>query len=98
LLSRPVYPGLVPDTTSQTESTRDLLSATDYPKLDIDTVAKLFKEWERHNMEGILTYRDKSYPSTLSGNMTPAHHTPWLLALDDSLEEFLAQPAATKVA
>ncbi len=82
----------------QTEYVRDLLSATDYPKLDVDMVAKLFKEWEHHKEEGILTYRDRSYPSTLTGNMAPVHHTTWMEALDDSLEAFLATGSASKVA
>ena len=82
----------------QTEYVRDLLSATDYPRLDVDMVAKLFKEWEHHKEEGILTYRDRSYPSTLTGNMAPVHHTPWMEALDDSLEVFLATGPASKVA
>src|SRR4029078_6968284 len=83
----------------QTEYVRDLLGANDYPKLDVDTVAKLFKEWEHHKVEGILTYRDRSYPSTLTGTMAPVHHTPWIKALHDSLETFLNQPGtASKVA
>jgi trimethylamine monooxygenase len=51
-------------------------------------------------MENILTYRDRSYPSTLTGTMAPVHHTPWMEALDDSMQAFLNQPdkAATKVA
>ena len=74
----------------QTEYVRDLLGPTDYPRLDVDQCAKLFKEWEHHKVEGILTYRDRSYPSTLTGTMAPKHHTPWMKALDDSLEAFLA--------
>lgn len=74
----------------QTEYTRELLAPTDYPRLDVDMVAKLFKEWEHHKAEDILTYRDQSYPSTLTGTMAPKHHTPWLKALDDSMEAFLA--------
>ncbi|MBO0906405.1 NAD(P)-binding domain-containing protein [Jiella sonneratiae] len=73
----------------QTDYVRDLLAATDYPHLDVDRVAELFKEWEHHKEDGILTYRDRSYPSTLTGNMAPVHHTPWIKALDDSLEAFL---------
>lgn len=80
----------------QTEYVRDLLSLTDYPALDVDHVAKLFKEWEHHKMEGILTYRDQSYPSTLTGTMAPKHHTIWMQALDDSLEAFLALPKAAE--
>jgi trimethylamine monooxygenase len=74
----------------QTEYTRDLLAATDYPRLDVDMCARLFKEWEHHKSEGILTYRNRAYPSTLTGNMAPVHHTPWMQALDDSMEAFLA--------
>lgn len=80
----------------QTEYVRDLLSKTDYPRLDVDRVAELFKEWEHHKVEGILTYRDRSYPSTLTGNMAPVHHTVWMKALDDSLEAFLALPQAAE--
>lgn len=84
----------------QTEYTRDLLAATDYPALDVDRIAELFKEWEHHKVEDIMGFRNRSYPSTLTGNMAPVHHTPWLQAMDDSLEAFLgdgegeAQPAA----
>jgi trimethylamine monooxygenase len=74
----------------QTEYVRDLIAPTDYPRLDVDKCAKLFKEWEHHKVDGILTYRERSYPSTLTGNMAPKHHTPWMKALDDSLEAFLA--------
>ena len=74
----------------QTEYVRDLIAPTDYPRLNVDMVAKLFKEWEHHKSEGIMTYRDQSYPSTLTGTMAPKHHTPWLKALDDSMEAFLA--------
>lgn len=72
----------------QTEYVRDLLAATDYPRLDVDEVARLFKEWEHHKMENILTYRDRSYPSTLTGTTAPSHHTPWMDALDDSFSTF----------
>jgi trimethylamine monooxygenase len=80
----------------QTDYVRDLLSATDYPHLDVDKVAELFKEWEHHKVESILGYRNRSYPSVITGNMSPAHHTPWMEATDDSLEAFLAIPAAAE--
>jgi trimethylamine monooxygenase len=76
----------------QTEYVRDLLGPTDYPRLDVDKVAAMFKEWEHHKMDDILTYRDQSYRSVLTGTQAPVHHTPWLKALDDSLEAFLNQP------
>ena len=77
----------------QTDYVRELLGATDYPPLDVDHVARLFKAWEHHKMENILTYRDRSYPSVLTGTEAPPHHTVWMSALDDSLEAFLAPPA-----
>ncbi len=80
----------------QTEYVRELLQATDYPHLDVDKVAALFKEWEHHKMEGILTYRDRSYPSTITGTLSPAHHTTWMKAMDDSLEAFMGLPQAAE--
>jgi trimethylamine monooxygenase len=67
----------------------DLLAATDYPTMNVRQMAELFKQWEQHKIEGIVTYRDRSYASTLTGTMAPPHHTRWMQALDDSLEAFL---------
>lgn len=67
----------------------DLLGPTDYPAFDVSGVAEIFKQWERDKEADILGYRNKSYRSTLTGTMAPAHHTPWMDALDDSLEAFL---------
>jgi trimethylamine monooxygenase len=80
----------------QTDYVRDLLAATDYPHLDVDQVAVLFKEWEHHKMESILGYRNRSYPSVITGNLSPPHHTAWMDAADDSLEAFLAIQAAAE--
>lgn len=74
----------------QTDYMHDLLSLTDYPHLDVDGVATLFKEWEHDKMNSILGYRDHSYRSVLTGNTAPVHHTRWMEAMDDSLEAFLA--------
>lgn len=78
----------------QTEYVRDLLAMTDYPNLDVDGVARLFKQWEHHKAASILGYRDHSYASVLTGNPAPVHHTPWMEAMDDSLAAFLTVPAA----
>lgn len=78
----------------QTEYVRDLLGATDYPFLDVDKVAELFKQWEHDKQASILGYRNRSYCSVLTGNQAPPHHTPWMEALDDSLEAFLNLPDA----
>jgi trimethylamine monooxygenase len=78
----------------QTEYVRDLLSATDYPHLDVVRVGELFKEWELHKKASILGYRDHGYPSTLTGTLAPKHHTRWMDAMDDSLRAFLNVPTA----
>lgn len=67
----------------------DLLESTDYPAFDVNKVAEIFKQWEHDKEADILGYRNKSYRSTLTDTMAPVHHTPWMDAMDDSLEAFL---------
>ena len=67
-----------------------LIAATDYPFLDTEAVAALFKQWEHDKVHDIMGYRDQSYRSILTGTMSPRHHTRWMEALDDSLGAFLA--------
>ena len=69
---------------------RDLVGPTDYPAFDIEGMGELFKEWKRDKEKDILGYRNKSYRSTMTGTVAPPHHTPWMEAMDDSLEAFLA--------
>lgn len=71
---------------------KDLLQYSDYSGFKVDEVAELFKEWLRHKEEDILGYRNRSYRSTLTGTLAPPHHTPWMQAMDDSMEAFLNQP------
>ena len=73
---------------------RDLVGPTDYPEFDIEGMGELFKEWKRDKQADILGYRNKSYRSTLTGTLAPDHHTPWMEAMDDSLEAFLADGPA----
>ncbi|MWJ28107.1 SidA/IucD/PvdA family monooxygenase [Halomonas sp. ZH2S] len=70
---------------------RDLLQPTDYPAFDVEGVAEIFKQWEHDKEADILGYRNKSYRSTLTGTLAPVHHTPWMQAMDDSLETFLSE-------
>ena len=74
----------------QADYVRQLIGATDYPNLDVDAVAALFKQWEHDKEHDIMGYRNHSYRSVLTGTMSPRHHTRWMDALDDSLEAFLA--------
>lgn len=69
---------------------RDLIGQTDYPEFDIEGMGDLFKQWLSDKQKDILGFRNKSYHSTLTGTMAPPHHTPWMEALDDSLESFLS--------
>ena len=72
---------------------RDLVDATDYPDFAIEGVAEMFKQWQRDKQRDILGYRNAQYRSLLTGTLAPRHHTPWMLALDDSLEAFLGNRA-----
>jgi trimethylamine monooxygenase len=73
----------------QTDYVRDLCGLTDYPDFDIEACRDMFKEWKRDKKASITGYRDKAFPSPVTGTMAPVHHTPWLKAMDDSLECFL---------
>jgi trimethylamine monooxygenase len=73
----------------QTEYTKELHETSDYPKIDFELIRKHFKEWEHHKVENILTYRNKSFSSPVTGSVGPIHHTPWSEAMDDSLKTFL---------
>jgi trimethylamine monooxygenase len=73
----------------QGDYTAHLIEMTDYPMFDIEGVNKTFEEWEHDKADDIMGYRNKSYRSLMTGNMSPAHHTPWLEELDDSLEAYL---------
>lgn len=66
-----------------------LIQATDYPSFDIEAVRLTFLEWKKHKKENIMTFRDHIYKSLMTGTMAEPHHTPWLNALDDSLEAYL---------
>jgi trimethylamine monooxygenase len=81
----------------QGSQVKELIEATDYPTFDIDGVNKTFLEWEHHKHDNIMTFRDKGFKSLMTGNMAPVHHTPWLEAMDDSMECYLrSAPEATK--
>jgi trimethylamine monooxygenase len=51
-------------------------------------------EWEHHKMENIMGFRDNAYKSIMTGKMSPKHHTPWLKAMDDSMESYLQESNA----
>src|SRR5699024_5532168 len=68
---------------------RDLYDATDYPEFEVEKQGEIFKQWKRDKKKGIMTFREKSYRSTLTGTLAPELPKPWLNIMDDSLEHFL---------
>lgn len=68
---------------------KELIDETDYPSFDVEGACQAFKQWKGHKKANIMTFRDNSYKSVITGTMAPVHHTPWKDALDDSLEVYL---------
>ena len=68
---------------------KELIAETDYPSFDVEGACQAFKAWKGHKKQGIMTFRDNGYASVMTGTMAPKHHTPWVDALDDSLEVYL---------
>tara|TARA_R110002074_G_scaffold1039_7_gene6260 strand:+ start:9903 stop:11237 length:1335 start_codon:yes stop_codon:yes gene_type:complete len=68
---------------------KELVAETDYPSFDVEGACTAFKQWKGHKKAGIMTFRDNSYASVMTGTMAPKHHTPWKDALDDSLAVYL---------
>jgi len=75
----------------QGEYTQMLIDETDYPNFDIKGVNRTFMDWKHNKKDDIMGFRDKSHASLMTGTQSPPHHTPWLKALDDSLEAYLKQ-------
>jgi trimethylamine monooxygenase len=73
----------------QGDYTQELIDATDYPNFDIEGVNKTFMDWEHNKHEDIMTFRNKSHRSLMTGNMQPPHHTSWSDEMDDSMESYL---------
>ncbi len=73
----------------QTEYTKDLYTRSDYPEIDFELIRKHFKDWEHHKEEDIMTYRNNSFSSAVTGTVAPIHHTPWSEAMDDSMKVFM---------
>ncbi len=74
----------------QGDNIKELIAATDYPDFDVEAVNRTFMEWEHHKEADIMGFRDNSYRSVMTGTQAPKHHTPWMEAMDDSLEAYLA--------
>ena len=77
------------DVDFQSAYIKDLLSLSDYPDFNVDKVGEMFKAWLEDKEENILTYRDKTFQSVVTGTMAAEHHTDWMDELDDSKERYL---------
>lgn len=73
----------------QGDYVKELIATTDYPSFDVEGVNQTLLEWEHDKAHDIMGYRNKSYRSLMTGTMSPAHHTPWKVALDDSMDAYL---------
>ena len=73
----------------QGDYVKELIDETDYPSFDVEGACKVFKEWKGHKKQNIMTFRDNSYKSVITGSMAPIHHTPWKDAMDDTIESYL---------
>ena len=73
----------------QGDYVKELIDETDYPSFDVEGACKVFKEWKGHKKKNIMTFRDNSYKSVITGSMAPMHHTPWKDAMDDTIESYL---------
>jgi trimethylamine monooxygenase len=73
----------------QGDYVKDLIALTDYPSFDTEGVNRTFMAWEHHKSADIMGYRDNAYHSLMTGNLSPAHHTPWVKAMDDSMASYL---------
>ncbi|MEO6682395.1 MAG: NAD(P)/FAD-dependent oxidoreductase [Ginsengibacter sp.] len=76
----------------QSEYIKDLIKLSDYPDFNVDKVGEMFKEWLMDKEANILTYRDKTFPSVVTGTMAAEHHTEWMDEMDDSKERYLMEP------
>ncbi len=78
----------------QGDYVRELIAETDYPSFDVDGANEAFFAWKKDKKRGIMTFRDRGYRSVMTGTMAPVHHTPWVDALDDSMESYLSSTGA----
>jgi cation diffusion facilitator CzcD-associated flavoprotein CzcO len=74
----------------QTEYTKDLAVAVDYPMIDFELIRKHFYEWEHDKERDIINYRNKSFTSAVTGTKATIHHTNWLEAMDDTIPETIS--------
>lgn len=68
---------------------KDLMKFINYPQHDIDKMNEIFKQWKRDKYKNILTYRDVTFDSVITGKPSPKMKITWLKAMDTSLDWFV---------
>jgi trimethylamine monooxygenase len=81
--------GAFEDIDFQADHLLTLSKDVDYPVFDLELTREQFRRWEHDKAENILTYRDKSFSSAVTGTESPVHHTPWWEAFDDTMSTFM---------
>lgn len=69
----------------QVDYARQLLDATDYPKVNLLAAAAMFKLGRFHKQENILEYRDKLFTSSFTGTPSVANSVRWIDAKEDKI-------------
>jgi len=74
-----------------TKELMDEITTTDsnYPTFDVEATNVAFYEWKKSKRTGFMGFRDGGHTSPMTGTKSPAHHTKWKEALDDSLDTYL---------
>ena len=80
----------------QGDNIQELVNLTDYPSFDIAGVNETFFAWKYHKAENIMTFRNHSFRSLMTGTEQPPHHTDWKDEMDDSLESYLRTKEAAE--
>jgi len=72
----------------QRDMLTDVFKYTDYPEHNHAERADILHRWKEDRHRNILTYRDQSYKSVMTGTVSPLPKTPWHKNMDDTLEGF----------
>jgi len=73
----------------QRDVVTDLLKYCEYPEHNHEKRAELLHRWKNDRHTNILTYRDQSYTSVMTGDVAPLPKTPWHKNMDDTIEGFV---------
>jgi trimethylamine monooxygenase len=76
----------------QRDYVADLFKYCEYPEHKHAERAELLHQWKKDRHNNILTYRDQSFTSCMTGDVAPLPRTPWHKNMDDTLDGFVNPP------